>query len=469
MIPELLAGPWPLGFDTVWVYAPFVKDVEAHGVAPLLTKTVGEQNAPLMYVLLTLAASFTRAAPFAITKAFAPILYAFLGFSLYYFARLGLHWDQKKSLLLVLVSTLYFVPLRFSWDMYKNTLGLSLFFLGLSHANPSSDNRRMGLLAGFLVLSLLSSELMAALVAGTFGLLFLWARLQQRRWDWLASALSAAGLIVTMFYLHMIVPLALPVSPLAAPPATSGFLYNYVGSNVDVYMYPSIADVYASVLLLAGFLFAPILPLAALGFSRERRLMAVSIVLAIGSFSILVSPFAALPAWHRWLYMLVFPGLIFATIGFLRLSRRARIVAIAALLFLGVAYIGAPGGTSLPYYGTSYTLRYVPPSLMRNTVLLPDCPDVVRAATWIDDQQVPEAVLVANIWFVGWAKLYVDTMTVYGFADPAQVDNGNLTMYDKVYVLDWAVGQGGFQQRLLPDGAVEVFDSGRIAVYEIIR
>src|SRR5216684_4485607 len=30
-VPEILAGPWPLGFDTVWVYAPFVKEVEMQG------------------------------------------------------------------------------------------------------------------------------------------------------------------------------------------------------------------------------------------------------------------------------------------------------------------------------------------------------------------------------------------------------------------------------------------------------
>jgi hypothetical protein len=58
---------------------------------------------------------------------------------------------------------------------------------------------------------------------------------------------------------------------------------------------------------------------------------------------------------------------------------------------------------------------------------------------------------------------------VYGFVDPAQVTNGNSTSYQHVYVLDWALGQGGFQARLLPVGAFEVYVSGRIAIYEIAR
>ncbi len=31
VIPEILAGAYPLGFDTVWVYAPFIKAVQAEG------------------------------------------------------------------------------------------------------------------------------------------------------------------------------------------------------------------------------------------------------------------------------------------------------------------------------------------------------------------------------------------------------------------------------------------------------
>lgn len=121
VIPEILAGPWPLGFDTVLSYAPFVKDVETQGLGSAFASFFTFNHpAPLVYVLLGFGAVATGAPPFAITKAAAPLLYGFLGLSLYYFGRRGLQWDQGKSLFLVLVTTLYFVPLRFSWDMHKN-------------------------------------------------------------------------------------------------------------------------------------------------------------------------------------------------------------------------------------------------------------------------------------------------------------------------------------------------------------
>ncbi len=466
-IPELLAGPWPLGFDTVWVYAPFVKRVETQGAVSSLGGVLGSQTAPLMFFLLASGALVTRAAPFAVTKAAAPVLYGFLGFSLYYFGRRGLGWSQPKSLWLVLISALYFVPLLFSWGLYKNTLGLSFFFLALPHAQPSLDRRQVLILTGFSALSILSEELMAVLVAGTFGVLLLWGFLKDRQWDRVAMALSLVGLFATFFYVHLIVPPVLPASPLAIAASKPHILNNYVGSNADLYTFPSLTDMYLSVFSLTGILSAPILPLAAFGFFRERRLLSAAFVLGTGSFSILISPYAALPVWHRWLYMLVFLGLIFATVGFLRMSRRGRIAFLVVLLFLGIAYIGPPDGGALPYFNTPYTLDYLPPSLMRNTVGLQDCPEVVHVMTWLNDQHPSNSVVVADIWFVGWAELYAYNLSVYAFTNPLQVNNGNFTGFGHVYVLGWAVGEGGFQRTLLPAGAIEIFVSGRIAIYEI--
>jgi hypothetical protein len=238
---------------------------------------------------------------------------------------------------------------------------------------------------------------------------------------------------------------------------------------VDVYVYPTLADVYVSVLALTGFLFVPILPLAFHGILKDRRLTMTSLVLAIGAFSLLVSPYAALPAWHRWLYMLAFPALILATNGFLRLGPKGRIGVLAIVVLLAASYIGPPSGAALPYYSTDYTVRYVPPSLMRNSVGLEDCSDVVRVVGWLNDQRVANAILVADIWFVGWAKLYLETTNVYGFGDPRQVNAANLSAFTHVYLLDWAIGQGGFQARFLPAGASEVFVSGRVAIYEIVH
>src|SRR6266851_6305548 len=73
-VPEILSGPYPLGFDTVWFYAPFVKSVEAQGFGVALLSLISTHSAPLMFVLLGIVASLSKADPLLITKAFGPFL-----------------------------------------------------------------------------------------------------------------------------------------------------------------------------------------------------------------------------------------------------------------------------------------------------------------------------------------------------------------------------------------------------------
>ncbi len=467
-IPEILAGPWPLGFDTVWVYAPFVKDVETEGLGSAFASFFRVTHpAPLVYVLLGLGAVATGAPPFAITKAAAPLLYGFLGLSLYYFGRRGLQWDQRKSLLLVLVTTLYFVPLRFSWDMYKNLLGYAFFLLALAHFRDSRHTRETAFLLTFAGLSILSSELTAVLLGAIAGALFVLELVRERRWNLSAIAvLSVAGLS-TLFYLGVLFPATVAPSPLAAPSARSPFLYNYVGVAEDVYVYPTLVEVYATVLLLSGMVLGPLIPFAVAGFARERRMVVWAAILAIGAFSILAWPFAAIPAWHRWLFMLAFPALVFATHGVLKMDRRIRVAFLAVLLVLAGSFVALPPPYAIPFYTNPRTSVYVPTSMLQNSVPLGDSSDVVAALEWLNNQQFSDSILLAHISFAGWAELFSKIPHIYAFVDPGQVNGGNFSGFTHVFVVYWARNQGWYNPSLMPDRLTLAHSIGRMVVYEL--
>lgn len=467
-IPEILAGVYPLGFDTVWVYAPFVKDVETEGLGSAFAGLFSVNHpAPLVYVLLGLGAVATGAPPFAITKGAAPLLYGFLGLSLYYFGRHGLQWDQRKSLFLVLVTTLYFVPLRFSWDMYKNLLGYAFFLMALAHFRHSREPRETMLLLGFATLSILSSELTAVLLGAVAGAVFLFELGRERSWNLHAVAVLGAAGLATVFYLGVLLPAPVVSSPLAPMAARSLFPYDYVGVAEDVYMYPTLGDVYATVLLLSGLVLGPLLPFAVIGFVRERRMVAWTTTLAIGAFSILVWPFAAIPFWHRWLFMLAFPLLMFATQGVLKMDRRIRVGFLVTLVVLAATFVALPPQDAFPYYTNSRTIVYLQTSMMQNTVPLGDSPDIVAAIEWLNGMHFNNSVLVAHTSFVGWAHLYLQGMRAYSFGDPLQVDGGDFSRYTHVFLLYWAPGEGWFNPALLPRDMNEIYRAGKIAVYEL--
>jgi hypothetical protein len=98
---------------------------------------------------------------------------------------------------------------------------------------------------------------------------------------------------------------------------------------------------------------------------------------------------------------------------------------------------------------------------------LQDSPDVVGVIEWLDAQRISGAILVADIWFVGWAKVYLKSMPVYQFLDRTQVDGAALSGFDHVFTLYWAVGVGGYQTGHLPSKSSQIFVIGRIALYEI--
>ena len=106
-IPEILMGPYVVGFDTIGYYIPTTL-LWLHGGANLWSLIA---TAPLLY---TLTAGFTFAgAPLIwVLKVLPPVLLGFLGLVMYVYARQGLGWSPKKSIIPALIGTLYFVALR---------------------------------------------------------------------------------------------------------------------------------------------------------------------------------------------------------------------------------------------------------------------------------------------------------------------------------------------------------------------
>lgn len=466
-IPELLAGPYPLGFDTLWVYAPFVRDVENNGFAAAMLELGSRRSAPLMYLLIAIVASLSRAEPFLVVKGAAPLLHGFLVFSMYYLAKRGLGWDNKRCLLIILVSTLYFVPLRFSWDMYKNSLGYGLLILALAHLRKSSTSRERWsffLLAG---LSILASELTAVLLGAIMGLIFLQDLVRRRRWNLAALATGVTAFAAILIYLRLMFPVSAPASPLAPIPRMTSFPYNYIGSAVDIYNYPGLGDVYVTVLFLSGMILAPLLPFALLGLRRDRLVCTWTFALVVGAFSLLVVPFAAFPLWHRWLFMLTFPALIFTVRGLSRFGRKSVLAFLLVIVLLSTSFMVLLPANAFPYYSNPYTLPYIPSSMVQNTVPLEDSPDIIKALQWLNEMRFEESVLLAHISFVGWAKLYSNIPSIYGFVDADQVNDGNFSAFRHVFLVYWAPTKGWFEASLLPEGTVEIHRSGNIALFEL--
>src|SRR5438876_3668001 len=164
-IPEILVGPYPVGWDTIAFYVPNTLDWAAGKAG--LAEIVG--TAPLMYLISVPVYLLSRVNPVWIFKIMGPILYGSMIWALFRFLRIGLKWPDKQALGSVLLTSLYFVTLRVSWDMYRNMLGLTFILLSLPLLQNGKGPRTQPVLSVLLLLAVASDQLTAAIAAGLIG------------------------------------------------------------------------------------------------------------------------------------------------------------------------------------------------------------------------------------------------------------------------------------------------------------
>src|SRR5260370_18411836 len=133
IIPEILSGQYPVGWDIIAYYIPNTIDMASGRMSIWGIIT----SPPVMYSIVVPAYLLAKANLVLIFKALGPILYGLLGWSIFWFCQRRFRWSSKKALYAVLFIASYFVTLRISWDAYHAELGLSLFLL--AESAPSSS------------------------------------------------------------------------------------------------------------------------------------------------------------------------------------------------------------------------------------------------------------------------------------------------------------------------------------------
>src|SRR5450759_1624579 len=108
-IPEVLMGPYAVGFDTIGHYVPTTL-LWLRGDVTFLS-FIG--TAPLFYSIIISMVSLGGSLVIVL-KAVSVAFQGFLGLSIYAYAQKGLGWSPKKSTATALLGTLYFVALRVS-------------------------------------------------------------------------------------------------------------------------------------------------------------------------------------------------------------------------------------------------------------------------------------------------------------------------------------------------------------------
>jgi len=459
-MPEIIVGPYPVGWDTIAFYVPNTLDWAAGRLG--WTALLG--TAPLLYMISVPAYLLTRVNPVWIFKIMGPVLYGSMILALYRFLRLGIRWTDRMSLGCGLMTALYFVTLRISWDLYRNMLGLTFILLALSLLQNRTGPRKAMISTILLLLAVASDQLTGVLALVIVGTRLLWG---VRNMDLKETAhLIRIGILPATFFGAIVYAgQSLGQQLVAAQPSPPGI--EGVTSTLGFLVYA----------------FLPILPLALLGI-RKTRNSAMMVWMGFCTLGVLVG---LMPLYgvnvssYRWALLLDLPVCICATLGLFRLfeiansekGQTARILAralpgVPLLFLLGAGlYIALPAQDAMPYYAAFP--GFVPTSMIQDSVPLSDMSSLREVLGWVATQIGTGDVLITHQAIYGWARAYLppdDQIINYGYSSPLEgVAMARLGGYSGAIMIWWVNGSGWHGQPTVPEGFALKEQKGELAAY----
>jgi hypothetical protein len=504
-IPEVVSFPWPIGYDTVVLYAYFIHYCQIYGFFLFFPLFVPEEHLSfLFYVLIGGLGVLSNADPFLVLKFVAPLLSGFLGCSVFYFCSRFLDWSVEKSLFCAVLASLYFVSLGLSLGFFRNMFSLGFFFVALAKSRDLESWKGSALFLLFLFLCVSSHEVVTFVLFFVVSFMFfkeLYDILKGRK----EGRRSLVGLSLGIVICSVFVLLYSNIynTPWSSP-LTVGrpFLVDYTlwGLSEDVVLYPSVIDLGHHVLLFFLFCYAPLIPFVLWGYFKCPPLDATSLVLIAASFMPLFLPHSALPHWERWMLLLIFPFAFYASNALFssegetivrewlkRVSRplakkaslhnltsknlriwfdRRRVFLAFAILFsvLSFTFMVFPYEHPFPYYSNSVIQLHFPPSMQANTLPISECDEAMLAVTWLNWNMPQNSCLIAHKCLSGWAELNVYFRPIYSYSGIniglsealEQASSYNSTYVLTTWTYDYFIKTSGFTL-LFNLGPVEIF------------
>ena len=422
---------------------------------------IGE--APLRYMFRVPAYLVSRVDPVWIFKVLGPVLYGCMIFALFRFLRLGLSWTVRVAFTSSLLTSLYFVTLRISWDLFRNELGLIFVLLSIPFLTCPKDHRSNFVLAVLGLLAVASNQF-----TGVIFLVLVGTRA-------LSLMRKSFGEFLRLFKV--------------AIPGTALFLFiiyaEFVSTGSSFPRQPpsaSAGGVDSSILVLV-WAYLPVAPFALLGMwrVRNRDLLAWVGVCVVAALVTSV-PMWELPALsYRWTILISIPIMVFATVGIGTLSERVhgpikmitffqrnllKLFGIA-LVLLACLYVFLPAQEAFVYYGLYPS--FIPTSMVQSTVPLSDMASLVRSLQWAAANMKPGMALITNATIYGWARDYFpfkDRIVDYGYGISTRgIEMALSAGYSSAIMIWWAYGEGWYGQASIPNTFVPVHRDGAMEVY----
>lgn len=433
LIPELIAFPYPIGYDVINYYIPVITNFNDHWQA------VSEQF-PLYVVLLYSVRIALHLDPQVVVTVCAIIIFGIFGVTLYTAGRRLLKLDELHCLFLAVFVMFQMPILRTEWDLHKDIFSLTTLLLTLSLATELKDKIRWPIMLVVLILgsvTVIGDRMVGALF---IGLLTIYTFFTKNK------AFVPVTLVTASFFIIAIVPTSHVFSTTIVQAERDQRSNGVQNSEGDFYNPKNL-------IILFGVVNGPLVPLAIIGFkSCKNVLMKIPVILTtIASFSWVVIPDLQSLVADRWIFISGLFLSILAAYGIIRLLENSKKIVRnkTAILFLILAIPMTVGllYQTQPYQHPVYALNifehhlesFVPTTMQFNSIDITHNENLLSMIAWINQNTPRNAIIIGENHWRGWIELKLDRGRNFLYVSALDDMNNLLRIceYDNCYLMTY--------------------------------
>ena len=423
LVSEILAFPYPIGYDVINYYLPVIKNFEEYW------PTISNQF-PLYVSLLYAISEVFHVDPRSVISASIVLVFGFFSLAIFSIGRNLLRLDNLQSIFLSIFVIFQLAILRTSWDLHKDMFALTLAFFSLLFISkiPNLSKELIAITTTFSIVSVLADRMIGLLLT----ISLIGSSFVKRDRD----LAFAAVIVIVIFGLAI-----------QANHDSIGYNLKMVRSN------DSINEIYNPINLIVLFLVmnAILLPSGIIGFIKSK-LIIFKIPLLISffaSFTWIIFPNTSAFLPDRWIVIFSIFLSLFSGYGFITLIENRHItlfskklnnylIILIPFIFLGSAFAASPNNSYVNVYGVFHQFigPYGPLTMQYNSISLPESKSLLSAIDWInnDTNTAEGSLIMGSKHLRGWMELELKERT-FLFGD----NNTNLLgsiKYDELYLLE---------------------------------
>jgi hypothetical protein len=481
-IPVYLNYPYPIGYDSINYYLPFLYSFSENGI-----------NWTTSYpIYLFVVSLFSKIFLIDLYTSFDFInitLYGILGISVYLiFTRLmnipSLRGILFSSFVLIQLSTL-----RIAWDLHRDLLSLIFFNFSLLLISRVYKISMMSYQSGLSYLLLFCLILICALTDRMVSILLITSSL--------ICALLLRNkylLLISSSFILLFIAYFITFDKISIFSMNSGFVQTLIDPKYDLDSY-SISGIFVLFVSLYGIL----IPFFVYGFLKHLSdfitLKVPTIIALICSFSWIIVPNYEYLVPERWvvisgIFISIFAAYGFSLINAFIKSRYLRLITFAMFFsfftIYGFIFIFSPYGTiaTIPAYFNDLTQFIMPISMSMNSFDIDQNKNIVHVIDWINKNTQGDSIVISSIHWRGWFSLFLDpkinfmyeentiqssTLKNNSLFENSRRELCNITLDNPEYKSPSIMLVSSSDSLLKSLTSFKIYESGQFAVYNISK